>query len=95
MYTSQLTEINIDDRKSLIATVGRFNVASVDFNALVAAKTMKQKTKVQTARCETISRGLAGSSSGQYKGNAPHKEYALTPKRRPSLFLLNYLKFVN
>jgi hypothetical protein len=88
-------EINIDDRKSLIATVGRFNVARVDFKALVAAKTMKQKTKVQTARCETISRGLAGSSRGQYKGNAPHKEYALTPNKRPSLFLLNYLKFVN
>ena len=88
-------EISMDERKSLIATVGRFNVARVDFNALVAAKTRKQKTRVHTARCETISRGLAGSSKGQYKGNAPHKEYALTPNRRPSLFLLNYLKFVN
>ena len=29
------------------------------------AKTMKQKTKVHTARCETISSGLAGLSSGQ------------------------------
>ena len=74
MYTSQLIEINIEERKSFTATVGRFKVASVDFSAFVAAKTMKQKTNVQTARCETISRGLAGSSSGQYKGNAPHKE---------------------
>ena len=80
---------------SRMTTFGRFNVTKVDFNAFVAARTMKQKTKVQTARCETISRGLAGSSKGQYKGNAPHKEYALIPNKRPSLFLLNYLKFVN
>ncbi len=85
----------MEDRKSFTATVGRFKVARVDFSALVAANTMKQKTNVHTARCETISRGLAGSSSGQYKGNAPHKEYALMPNKRPSLFLLNYLKFVN
>ena len=88
-------EIKREERKSFTATVGRFKVVSVDLSALVAAKTMKQKTSVHTARWETISRGLAGSSSGQYKGNAPHNEYALTPKRRPSLFLLNYLKFVN
>ena len=85
----------MEEKKSFTATDGRFNVARVDFNAFVAASTMKQKTKVHTARCETISRGLAGSSSGQYKGNAPHKEYALIPNKRPSLFLLNYLKFVN
>ena len=85
----------MEDRKSFIATVGRFNVAKVDFSALVAARTITQKTNVHTARCETISSGLAGSSSGQYKGNAPHKEYALIPNKRPSLFLLNYLKFVN
>ena len=88
-------EIKRDERNSFTATVGRFNVASVDFKALVAASTMKQNTKVQTARCETISSALAGSSNGQYKGNAPHKEYALIPNRRPSLFLLNYLKLVN
>ncbi len=85
----------MDERKSLMAMVGRFKVASVDLSAFVAAKTIKQKTNVHTARCETISRGLAGSSSGQYKGNAPQSEYALIPNKRPSLFLLNYLKFVN
>ena len=85
----------MEEKKSFTATFGRFIVARVDFNAFVAASTMKQKTKVHTARCETISRGLAGSSSGQYKGNAPHKEYALIPNKRPILFLLNYLKFVN
>ena len=88
-------EIKRDERNSFTATVGRFKVARVDFNAFVAARTMKQKTNVHTALCETISRGLAGSSKGQYKGNAPHNEYALTPNKRPSLFLLNYLKFVN
>ena len=88
-------EINKEVRNNFAAIFGRFKVARVDFSALVAAKTMKQKTNVQTARCETISRGLAGSSKGQYKGNAPHKEYALIPNKRPSLFLLNYLKFVN
>ena len=75
--------------------MGRLSVTKVDFKALVAARTKKQKTKVHTARCETISSGLAGSSKGQYKGKAPHNEYALTPNKRPSLFLLNYLKFVN
>jgi hypothetical protein len=88
-------EIKREVRNSLIATVGRFKVTRVVFSALVAARTIKQKTNVQTARWETISRGLAGSSRGQYKGNAPHKEYALTPNKSPSLFLLNYLKFVN
>ncbi len=88
-------EISIEVRKSFTATIGLFKVASVDLRALVAAKTIKQKTNVHTARCETISRGLAGSSSGQYKGNAPQSEYALIPNKRPSLFLLNYLKFVN
>ena len=88
-------EIKREVRNNLIVILGCFNVASVDFRALVAASTMKQKTKVQTARCETISSALAGSSKGQYNGNAPHKEYALIPNKRPSLFLLNYLKFVN
>jgi hypothetical protein len=88
-------EIKRDERNSFTATVGRFRVANVDFRAIVAARTMKQKTKVHTARCETISSALAGSSNGQYNGKAPHKEYALTPNKRPSLFLLNYLKFVN
>ena len=85
----------MDAKNNLIAIVGRFRVARVDFKALVADKTIKQKTKLHTARCETISKGLAGSSKRQYKGNAPHNEYALTPNKRPSLFLLNYLKFVN
>jgi hypothetical protein len=58
----------------LAAIFGRFKVANVDFKALVAARTIKQKTNVQTARCETISSGLAGSSNGQYNGNAPHNE---------------------
>jgi hypothetical protein len=88
-------EIKRDERNSFTATVGRFKVTRVDLSAFVAARTMKQKTKVHTALCETISSGLAGSSKGQYKGNAPHSEYALIPNRRPSLFLLNYLKFVN
>ena len=82
-------------KKSFAATSGLFKVTRVDFNAFVAARTMTQKTNVHTARCERISRGLAGSSRGQYKGNAPHKECALIPNNRPSLFLLNYLKFVN
>ena len=51
--------------------MGRLSVAKVDFKALVAANTKKQKTKVQTARCETISRGAAGMSRGQYKGSKP------------------------
>ena len=85
----------MDVKKSFAATSGLFKVTKVDFSAFVAARTIAQKTNVHTARCETISRGLAGSSSGQYKGNAPHKEYALMPNKRPSLFLLNYLKFVN
>lgn len=88
-------EIRIEVKKSFAATIGLFKVIKVDFKAFVAARTITQKTKVHTARCETISRGLAGSSKGQYKGNAPHKEYALMPNKRPSLFLLNYLKFVN
>ena len=82
-------------KKSFAATSGLFKVTKVDFNAFVAARTMTQKTNVQTARCETISRGLAGSSKGQYRGKSPHNEYALMPNKRPSLFLLNYLKFVN
>ena len=51
--------------------MGRLIVAKVDFKALVAAKTKKQKTKVQTALCETISSGAAGMSNGQYKGSSP------------------------
>ena len=82
-------EIKRDERNSFTATVGRFRVANVDFRALVAARTMKQKTKVHTARCETISMGLAGCKSGQYKGNAPHKVYADTPKIKPVLYLVN------
>ncbi len=54
-----------------------------------------QKTRVHTARCETISIEEAGSKSGQYRGKAPQRAYALTPKSKPVLFLLNYLKFVN
>jgi hypothetical protein len=64
-------EIKRDERNSFTATVGRFKVARVDFNAFVAARTMKQKTRVHTALCETISRGTAGMSRGQYKGSKP------------------------
>jgi hypothetical protein len=73
MYTNQLIEIRIEVRNKRIVILGCFNVAKVVFNALVEARTMKQKTKVHTARCETISSGLAGPSKGQYRGNAPHK----------------------
>jgi len=51
--------------------MGRLSVTKVDFKALVTARTKKQKTKVHTARCETISRGTAGMSRGQYKGSNP------------------------
>jgi hypothetical protein len=63
----------MDDRKSFAATMGRCNVNRVDFNAFVPAKTIRQKTRVHTARCETISRGLALANSSQYSGNNPHK----------------------
>ena len=51
--------------------MGRLSVTKAAFKALVAANTKKQKTKVQTALCETISSGAAGISSGQYKGSSP------------------------
>jgi hypothetical protein len=64
-------ETKIEVKNNLAAIIGRLNVAKVDFKALVAAKTKKQKTKVQTALCETISSGAAGTRSGQYKGSNP------------------------
>ena len=51
--------------KSLAATFGRLKVAKVDLSDLVIARIIKQKTMVQTARCETISGDVAGLSSGQ------------------------------
>ena len=51
--------------KSLAATFGRLKVAKVDLSDLVIARIMKQKTMVQTARCETISGDVAGLSNGQ------------------------------
>jgi hypothetical protein len=68
---SQFIETRIEVKNNLTANMGRLSVAKVDFKALVAANTKKQKTKVQTARCETISRGAAGMSRGQYKGSKP------------------------
>jgi hypothetical protein len=61
----QLIEIRIELRKRPATILGRFRIASVDDKVLVRLKMMKQKTKVQTARCETISSGLAGLSNGQ------------------------------
>ena len=71
MYTSQFIETRIEVKNNFAANIGRLNVAKVDFKALVTASTKKQKTKVQTARCETISSGAAGMSRGQYKGSNP------------------------
>jgi hypothetical protein len=53
--------------------MGRWSVERVDFRAFVAVKTIRQKTSVHTARCETISRGLAAANKSQYSGNNPHK----------------------
>jgi hypothetical protein len=61
----QFIEIRIDPRKSPATILGRFKSESVDLSVFVRARMIKQKTKVQTARWETISKGLAGFSSGQ------------------------------
>jgi hypothetical protein len=60
-----LIETKIEAAKSLAATFGRLKVAKVDLSDLVIARIIKQKTMVQTARCETISGEVAGLSSGQ------------------------------
>jgi hypothetical protein len=64
-------EISAVAANNLIKTRGRFIVAIAGFIALVKVKAITQKTKDQTARCPTISKAPAGSSSGQYSGNNP------------------------
>jgi|688.fasta_scaffold788640_1 hypothetical protein len=70
-------------------TRGILSSAYVLLSCLAIPSATKQKNNDQTARWETISMGLAGCKSGQYKGNAPHKVYADTPKINPVLYLVN------
>ena len=72
-----------------IKTRGFLSKAYVLFSCLLIPSAIKQKKSDQTARCETISIGLAGCNNGQYKGNAPHNVYADTPKSKPVLYLDN------